>query len=63
ATSRCSTPATASEYTASSYSSAASSPHKRALSHRPSRTELRQAKPHMDVFGMQLHTGLARLAQ
>ncbi|GAK64538.1 uncharacterized protein PAN0_005d2752 [Moesziomyces antarcticus] len=65
ATSRCSTPATASSYTASSYSSAASSPHKGALSHRCSRTELRQPKPHMqmDVFGMQLHTGLQRLAQ
>lgn len=64
--SRCSTPATSSEYTDSScYSSATSSPAKSVvrsgrLSNRSSRSNLKAADG-MALFGMQLHSGLARL--
>ncbi|KAJ1025512.1 hypothetical protein NDA13_004321 [Ustilago tritici] len=74
--SRCSTPATSSEYTYSSstassscYSSAISSPAKQQrtrsgrVSHKSSRHNLRAAvnKEEMAQFGMQLHSNLARL--
>ncbi|CDR99683.1 uncharacterized protein SPSC_01475 [Sporisorium scitamineum] len=63
--SRCSTPATSSEYTdsiaSSVYSSAASSPAKGGKLQRASRGDLRATAAKMDEFGAQLHANLARL--